>query len=84
MKCSIASLLTIDASPISTEIGYGKDLFGAIEATSNLVTKGDVKGFMQNATNNLINYGRDVTKLADKLRNLDINYWEYDYRREAE
>ena len=39
---------------------------------------------MQNATNNLINYGRDVTKLADKLRNLDINYWEYDYRREAE
>ena len=69
--------LVIDACPISTEVGYGKDLYGVINATSDLVTKGDVKGFMQNAANNLINYGRDVTKLADKMRGLDINYWEY-------
>ena len=69
--------LVIDACPISTEIGYGKDLYGAVNATSDLVTKGDVKGFMKNAANNLINYGRDVTKLADKMRGLDINYWDY-------
>ncbi len=69
--------LVIDACPISTEIGYGKDLYGAINATSDLVTKGDVKGFLQNASNNLINYGRDVAKLADKRRNLDIIYWDY-------
>ena len=69
--------LVIDACPISTEVGYGKDLYGAVNATSDLVTKGDVKGFMQNAANNLINYGRDVTKLADKMRGLDINYWDY-------
>ncbi len=69
--------LVIDASPMSTQLGYGKDLYGVVDATSNLVTKGDVKGFMKNAANNLINYGRDVTKLADKLRGLDINYWDY-------
>ena len=69
--------LVIDASPISTQLGYGKDLYGAVNATSDLITKGDVKGFMQNAANNLINYGRDVTKLADKMRGLDINYWDY-------
>ena len=69
--------LVIDACPIGTQIGYGKDLYGAVNATSDLVTKGDVKGFMQNAANNLINYGRDVTKLADKMRGLDINYWDY-------
>ena len=69
--------LVIDASPMSTQLGYGKDLFGAMQATENLVTKGDVKGFLNNAANNLINYGRDVTKLADKMRGLDINYWDY-------
>lgn len=69
--------LVIDACPLSTEIGYGKDIFGAIEATDKLVKKGDVKGFLNNAANNLINYGRDVSKLADKLRGLDIIYWDY-------
>lgn len=69
--------LVIDACPISTELGYGKDIYGAIDATSDLVTKGDVKKFLQNASNNLINYGRDVAKLADKMRNLDIIYWDY-------
>jgi hypothetical protein len=71
------SALVIDACPISTQIGYGKDAFDAINATANLVKKGDVKGFLQNAANNLINYGRDVSKLADKMRGLDINYWDY-------
>jgi len=69
--------LVIDACPISTELGYGKDIYGAIDATSDLVTKGDVKKFLQNASNNLINYGRDVAKLADKMRKLDIIYWDY-------
>ena len=69
--------LVIDACPISSQISYGKDLYGAVTATEDLVIKGDVKGFMKNAANNIINYGRDVTKLADKLRGLDINYWDY-------
>ncbi len=68
--------LVIDASPIATEIGYGKDLFNAYAATEGLFKKGDVKGFLQNAAGNLINYGRDAKKLADNLKNLDIIYWE--------
>ena len=67
--------LVIDASPMSTQLGYGKDLYGAAKATEDLVTKGDVKGFLQNVTGNLINYGRDAAKLAHKLQGYDINYW---------
>lgn len=68
--------LVIDASPISTQLGYGKDLYGAAKATEDLVTKGDVKGFMQNVTNNLINYGRDAAKLVHQMQGLDIIYWD--------
>ena len=68
--------LVIDASPMSTQLGYGKDLFGAVKATEDLVTKGDVKGFLQNVTGNLINYGRDAAKLAHKMQGLDIIYWD--------
>lgn len=68
--------IVIDASPMSTQLGYGKDLYGAITATEKLVKEGDVKGFLQNAANNLVNYGRDAAKLADKMRGLDIIYWE--------
>ncbi|MBO7046168.1 MAG: hypothetical protein J6W38_07435, partial [Prevotella sp.] len=68
--------LVIDASPMSTQLGYGKDLFGAVKATEDLVTKGDVKSFMQNVAGNLINYGRDAAKLAHKMQGLDIIYWE--------
>ena len=69
--------LVIDASPMSTQLGYGKDIFNSITATEKLITEGDVKGFLQNAAGNLVNYGRDAAKLADKLRGLDINYWDY-------
>ncbi len=68
--------LVIDASPLSTQLGYGKDLFGAAQATENLVRKGEVKEFMQNVASNLINYGRDAEKLVDKMRGLDIIYWD--------
>lgn len=68
--------IVIDASPISSQLGYGKDLYGAIDATEKLVKKGDVKGFLQNAANNLVNYGRDAAKLANQMRGLDIIYWE--------
>lgn len=49
--------LVIDVSPISTEIGYGKDLFSTFNATSDLITDGNVEGFLQSALNNAINYG---------------------------
>ena len=68
--------LVIDASPLSTQLGYGKDLFGAAQATENLVRKGEVKEFMQNVASNLINYGRDAEKLVDKMRGFDIIYWD--------
>ena len=68
--------LVIDASPMSTQLGYGKDLFSAAKATEDLVTKGEVKGFLQNVAGNLINYGRDAAKLAHQLQGLDIIYWE--------
>ena len=68
--------LVIDASPMSTQLGYGKDLFGAVKATEDLIKKGDVKSFMQNVAGNLINYGRDAAKLAHKMQGLDIIYWE--------
>lgn len=49
--------LVIDASPVSTQLGYGKDLYGVYDATENLVKKGDVKGFLKNALSNAVNYG---------------------------
>ena len=49
--------LVIDACPISTELGYGKDIYNTLNSTSNLITEGDVKGFIQTAMNNAINYG---------------------------
>lgn len=49
--------LVIDASPYSTQIGYGKDLYGVINSTSDLIQNGDVKGFMQMAASNALNYG---------------------------
>ena len=67
--------VAIDVCPISGEIGYGKDIFGACEAVNELVKKGDVKGFLKNAAGNLINYGRDGQKLANKLRGIDKIYW---------
>jgi len=68
--------LVIDASPMSTGLGYGKDLYSSAKATEDLFKKGDVKGFMQNVTGNLINYGRDAAKLAHKMQGLDIIYWD--------
>lgn len=67
--------VAIDVCPISGEIGYGKDIFGACEAVNELVKKGDVKGLLKNAAGNLINYGRDGQKLANKLRGIDKIYW---------
>lgn len=67
--------LVIDACPISGEIGYGKDIFGAVEAANGLVSKGDVKGFLKNAAGNLVNYGREGYKLANKLQGIDKIYW---------
>ena len=68
--------LVIDASPMSAQLGYGKDLYNSVKATEDLFKKGDVKGFMQNVTGNLINYGRDAAKLAHKMQGLDIIYWD--------
>ena len=62
--------LLIDASPISTQLGYGKDLYGAINATADLITKGDVKGFIETAINNAITYG----PMLDK--GLNLGKWE--------
>ena len=45
--------LVIDASPMSTQLGYGKDLFGAVKATEDLVTKGDVKSPQRTTDNPL-------------------------------
>ena len=70
------SALVIDASPMSAQLGYGKDLYNSVKATEDLFKKGDVKGFMQNVTGNLINYGRDAAKLAHKMQGLDIIYWD--------
>ena len=49
--------LLIDASPNSNLLNYGKDLYGTINSTGELITKGDVKGFLQQAFNNAANYG---------------------------
>jgi hypothetical protein len=49
--------LVIDASPISTQLGYGKDIYGVYSATEKLVKEGDVKGFLQTALTNAVNYG---------------------------
>jgi hypothetical protein len=62
--------LLIDASPISTQLGYGKDLYGAIDATADLITKGDVKGFIETAINNAITYGPVLDK------GLNLGKWE--------
>ena len=55
--CESGLNLTVSALPISTEIGYGKDLYSTFNATAELVTEGNVKGFLQSAANNAINYG---------------------------
>ena len=57
--------VVISALPCSTEVGYGKDIFGTLNATGDLFTKGDVKGFLQQAFNNAINYGPYIEKLIN-------------------
>lgn len=67
--------VVLDACPFSDAIGYGKDAFNSIQATNDLVVKGDVKGFMQNASNILINYGRDLSQVYDKMQSAEVIYW---------
>ncbi len=67
--------LVLDASPISTQIGYGKDLFSTVEAEmqlrTNLIKYNEEKGgyefnsdalknYAQTYLNNLTNYGPQV------------------------
>lgn len=68
--------VVLDACPLATQLSYGKDLYGAVDATANLIQNGDVKGFMQNMTGNLINYGRNWSKIVDKMKNNEMIYWE--------
>lgn len=80
--------LVIDASPVSTQIGYGKDLYGAINATSDLVTKGDVKGFLQMAASNVNNYGPMIYnglkfKVWEGYDLFDPNEWDLALAQEA-
>ena len=80
--------LVIDASPFSTQIGYGKDLYGAINATSDLVTKGDVKGFLQMAASNANNYGPMIYnglkfKVWEGYDLFDPNEWDLALAQEA-
>ena len=67
--------VVLDACPFADAIGYGKDAFNSIQATNDLVVKGDVKGFMQNASNILINYGRDLSQVYDKMQSAEVIYW---------
>ncbi|MBO4642388.1 MAG: BACON domain-containing protein [Bacteroidaceae bacterium] len=72
--------LVIDASPISTQIGYGKDLFSAVEADlqlkTNLVKWNEEKGgyefngevlknYLQTSANNFLNYGVQIKSMVD-------------------
>lgn len=80
--------LVIDATPVSTQIGYGKDLYGAISATSDLVTKGDVKGFLQMAASNANNYGPMIYnglkfKVWEGYDLFDPNEWDLALAQEA-
>ncbi len=68
--------VALDACPFATQIGYGKDIYNSINATSDLITKGDVKGFIQNMTNNLTSYGNDMIKIVNKMKKNDVIYWE--------
>ena len=74
--CSKGYSLVLDACPYATQVGYGKDLFGAVDATCNLVVNGDVEGFLKNAAGNIINYGNDVSKIIDKMTGNKVIYWE--------
>lgn len=66
----------LDASPLATALGYGKDIYNSLSATSDLITKGDVKGFIQTMTNNLTSYGNDMIKIVNKMKKNDVIYWE--------
>lgn len=68
--------VALDACPFATQIGYGKDIYNSLNATSDLITKGDVKGFIQNMTNNLTSYGNDMIKIVNKMKKNDVIYWE--------
>lgn len=49
--------LVISSLPCANEVGYGVDLYNSVNAASELITKGNVKGFVQTALNNAVNYG---------------------------
>lgn len=68
--------LVIDASPMSTQLGYGKDIYETAAAFGDMVSEGDVKKFAQKMVGNLINYGREGSKVWHKIKDYDINYWK--------
>ena len=62
--------LLVDASPYSTQLGYGKDLYNTVNSTYELVANGDVKGFLQQAANNAATYGPII------YNGLEFGKWE--------
>ena len=67
--------VVLDACPFADAVSYGKDAFNAVDATEKLFTEGNVAGFVQNAINNAINYGRDIDKILDKMNKNAVIYW---------
>ena len=67
--------VVLDACPFADAVSYGKDAFNSIDATEKLFTEGNVEGFLQNALNNAINYGREVDKILDKMNKNAVIYW---------